>query len=120
VLLERRLETPPWYSNLVPIIREFSTNADFRPYDLLEELSIRGLLDVDDQHTTARRLYRQAPDEYVESWHSRNGFSRHRMGERAKEFDLRVKEVLAPYVRGGFLEFPTQVRLAWGRPTAAT
>jgi hypothetical protein len=119
VLLERRLENHPWYSKLVPIIREFSTNVDFRPYDLLDELSIRGLLEFSGRHTTAPTIYRQGLDEYVESWHSRNGFSRNRMGRLAEEFDLRVKEVLAPHVRDGFLEVPTEVRLAWGRPTPA-
>jgi SAM-dependent methyltransferase len=116
VLLERRLDNLPWHSDLVPIIREFSTNVDFQPYDLLEELSTRALFEPSGRHTTAPIIYRQGLDQYVESWHSRNGLSRERMGEGADEFDLRMKDVLASHVRGGTLEFPTEVRLAWGRP----
>jgi SAM-dependent methyltransferase len=116
VLLERRLDNLPWHSDLVPIIREFSTNVDFQPYDLLEELSTRELFAPAGRRTTSPIIHRQGLDSYLESWHSRNGLSRERMGRRAEAFDLRVKDVLAPHVRDGTLEFSTEVRLAWGRP----
>jgi hypothetical protein len=60
-------------------------------------------------------LYRQPLDQYVESWHSRNGLSRERMGDDlAREFDLRVKDALARHTCGSSVEFPVEVRMRYG------
>jgi hypothetical protein len=57
-------------------------------------------------------------EDYIASWHSRNGFSRDRMRvSRALEFDARVREIVRPYVQAGFLHYEVQVELAWGVPS---
>jgi len=56
-------------------------------------------------------------DDYIASWHSRNGFSRERMhASSALEFDARVRELVMPYAQAGCLRYDVQVALAWGVP----
>jgi hypothetical protein len=68
--------------------------------------------------TTTPVLFIQSVEDYIESWHSRNGFSRERMSaSRASEFDVRVREIIMPYAQVGFLRYEVQVELAWGVPS---
>jgi hypothetical protein len=75
VLLDRRLDTVPWWTALRPLIPRYSTNSDFQPYDLREELARRQLFHPVGRATTTPVLFNQSVDDYIESWHSRNGFS---------------------------------------------
>src|SRR5215470_19760266 len=76
ILVERKLaEPPPWDEGLQALIQEYSTNRDYVPYDTVTELEARGLIVVAGQTRTDAVLYRQTRDDYVESFHSRNGFS---------------------------------------------
>ena len=55
-------------------------------------------------------------EDYVESIHSRNGFSRDRMGaERAATFDDLVRRTVAPHARDGRLRWPVTALVRWGR-----
>jgi SAM-dependent methyltransferase len=117
VVLDRRLDTVPWGKALQPLIPLYSTNRDFQPYDLLEELAQRQLFHPEGRATTTPVLFSQAVDDYAASWHSRNGFSRDRMSaSRALEFDARVRELVMPYAQEGFLCYEVQVEVAWGVP----
>jgi hypothetical protein len=67
--------------------------------------------------TTTPVLFSQTVEDYVESWHSRNGFSRERMSmSRASEFDTQVRESVRPYAQGGGLRYEVHVEVAWGVP----
>jgi SAM-dependent methyltransferase len=117
VLLDRRLDTVPWWTALRPLIPRYSTNSDFQPYDLLDELARRQLFHPDGRTTTTPVLFSQTVEDYVESWHSRNGFSRERMSpSRASEFDTRVRDIVRPYAQGRFLCYKVHVEVAWGVP----
>jgi hypothetical protein len=95
----------------------YSTNRDFQPYDLLEELARRQLFHPEGRVATTPVLFRQSVDNYIESWHSRNGFSRERMSaSSALEFDTQVREIVMPYAQAGRLRYEVQVELAWGIP----
>jgi SAM-dependent methyltransferase len=116
-VLGRRPDTVPWWRALRPLIPLYSTNRDFQPYDLLEELARRQLFHPEGRATTTPVLFGQSIEDYVESWHSRNGFSRDRMSTaRALEFDARVREIVMPYAQAGLLRYEVQVDLAWGVP----
>jgi SAM-dependent methyltransferase len=118
IVLGRRLDTVPWWHTLQPLIPLYSTNRDFQPYDLLDELARRQLFHPEGRTTTTPVLFSQSVDDYVESWHSRNGFSRERMNaSRALEFDTRVREIVMPYAQAGLLRYDVQVELAWGVPS---
>jgi SAM-dependent methyltransferase len=117
-VLDRRLDTVPWWSALQPLIPLYSTNRDFQPYDLLEELARRQLFHLEGRATTTPVLFSQSIDDYIESWHSRNGFSRERMSaSRALEFDAQVRDIVMPYAQAGLLRYDVQVELAWGVPS---
>ena len=113
-----RLSVLPWESPLRKLIPLYSTNQDFAPYDLVEELEERSLFTIEDSVTTPPVTFRQSIEDYVESMHSRNGFSRQRMSpENAGRFDRELATLLKPYARGSpILEYQTNVRIAWGRP----
>ena len=119
VVLDRRLDTVPWWRALQPLIPQYSTNRDFQPYDLLDELARRQLFHPEGRVTTAPVRFIQSVEDYIESWHSRNGFSRERMSaSRALEFDARVREIVRPYAQAGCLRYDVQVELAWGVPSS--
>lgn len=117
-VLDRRFDPVPWWRALQPLIPLYSTNQDFQPYDLLKELARRQLFHPEGCATTPPVLFSQAVDDYIESWHSRNGFSRDRMSaSRALEFDERLREIVMPYAHAGVLWYAVQVDLAWGIPS---
>ena len=97
------------------IIR-YSTNLKFRPYEIVHELSKRGLFIEEGRRVFGPDLFTQSVADYVESFHSRNGFSRDRMeSAEAAAFDQRVVEITSPFTREGSLDLQTCVTLVWGR-----
>lgn len=77
ILVERSLAEPlPWESELQVLVREYSTNREYARYDTVSELEARGLLAVGGRAQTRATPYQQPVDGYVESFHSRTGFSR--------------------------------------------
>ena len=116
----RGMDTAPWVGDLNKIIPRYSTNQDFAPYDLVDELERRQLYTVAGRRQTAPQQYSMAVDRYVELFHARNGFSRERMDPRsASEFDAHVRELVAPYARRNTLTFDVTTRITWGRPSSS-
>jgi SAM-dependent methyltransferase len=120
ILVERTLAEPlPWEPELRVLIREYSTNRDYVPYDTVTELEARGLMAVDGRAQTRATPYRQPVDDYVESFHSRNGFSRARLqAGRAREFDDKLGTLLRRYCPDDAVYLPVQAGIVWGRPVA--
>ncbi len=109
----------PWDDGLHALIAAFSTNRDFQPYDLTHELTERGLFRLDGVRRADPGPYAQPVGEYVESFHSRNGFSRERMmPDAAAEFDQRLADLVAPHARDGLLHLTSTAQITWGRPLA--
>jgi hypothetical protein len=108
---------------LGPIFAAFSTNRDYRPYDLIDELEQRGLFRALGRHRTEPKPWTPTLDEYVECRHSQNGFSRERMGETAVAFDDAVREAIrgsihdgAIQVEGERLQLSVDATVVWGKP----
>jgi SAM-dependent methyltransferase len=117
VLLDRDAVEVPWQEELHCLIVRYSTNREYRPYDLVAELQKRGLFEVESSACTRPLAVRQTVADYVESLHSRNGLTRGRMGlPKSLQFDEQLTGILAKYVHGGLIEFPLSVSLTWGRP----
>ena len=88
------------------------------PYDIATELRSRGLITVTGEARTRPVPAHQPVDDYVESFHSRNGFSRARLpAERAREFDDKLRTLLGRHCPDRTVRLPVQARLVWGRPT---
>jgi SAM-dependent methyltransferase len=107
----------PWAADLQPIIDRYSTNRDYQPYDLVEELERRGLFRKVGERRTAPVSFRQAIGDYVESFHARNGFSRERMpAEAAAAFDREARAVIARHAGGDSVELHSYGQVVWGKP----
>jgi len=118
ILVERALAAAlPWDPDLGALIREYSTNRDYVPYDAVAELEARGLMAVGGRAQTGVVPYHQRVGEYVESFHSRNGFSRARLpAGRAREFDDKLEALVRLHCPDGTVCLPVQARVVWSRP----
>src|SRR5262245_16701247 len=116
VIVERTWDEAPWRPALGRIIAEFSTNRDYRPYDLFEELSSRGLFELRGRRVVPGEVASDV-DHVIEGLHSQNGLARFALGvERTSEFDAAVRAALAPFARHGRLSVPAGAFVTWGRP----
>jgi hypothetical protein len=70
----------PWGEDLIKLIRRYTTNPEVQAsFDLTAELERRRLLEPYGRRKTAPVRFRQALDDYVEHWHSRQSLARERM-----------------------------------------
>ncbi|MEM1450916.1 MAG: class I SAM-dependent methyltransferase [Planctomycetota bacterium] len=117
VLLDAIVADPPWAKLLKELIARFSTNRDFAPYDLVEELESRGLFRLGGEAQSSTRSLERSVDEYVESLHSANGLSLDRMSpDAAMEFDRHVRALVTPHCEDGIIRLDVRGWLRWGRP----
>ena len=119
-IVERGEEHLPWSTELRQLISKYSTNRDFRPYDLVHELTIRGLFREIDRRTTPPAPFAQSITDHIELMHSRNGFSRDRMtAGSAAEFDQLYRELLEKHCADGVVRVDTTAAVVWGIPVTA-
>ena len=117
----RGLAAAPWVNDLNKIIPSYSTNKDFEPYNLLDELERRQLFAVVGRKRTPPQEYCMSVDKYVELFHARNGFSRQRMdAHAANAFDAAVRELVTPYASEHGLTFNVTTDISWGHPLVGT
>ncbi len=120
-IVERGEESSPWRDALLQLIVRYTTNRDYQPYNLMSELESRGLFTKVGERRTQAVPFEQSVENYIESIHSRNGFSRDRMSlEDAAAFDAGVRELVAPHAHDGMLlrlQIPAEV--VWGVPPPA-
>ena len=115
----RGIDTAPWADGINNLIPRYSTNQDFEPYDLLNELERRQLLKIVGKIRTAPQKYCMSIDQYVEVYHARNGFSRQRMDPNSSaEFDAAVREIVTPFAKNHVLTFDVTTQITWGHPSA--
>ncbi len=106
-----------WTADLQRIINTFSTNRNYQKYDLIEELGKTGSFQISGDRWTEPVKFRQSAEDLIEAFHSRNGFSRERMGAtRAAEFDAATHAALERFSRNGKLDLAVTARVTWGRP----
>jgi SAM-dependent methyltransferase len=116
LVCDRRFVGMPWEARLKTLIAQYSTNQEFKAYDLVTELSRRGLFAETGRQQVISSPFFQTLEDYVESFHSRNGFSRQRMGDRAEIFDRELLAMLRADVTDDGIEFPVETTVVWGRP----
>ena len=108
---------PPWEALLGQICRRYSTNRDYQPYDIVEEIEKRHLFQRVGEQQTIPLPFTQSLDAYIESFHARNGFSRQRMSQAAAAaFDDAVYALVAPACPDGLVTLQVFARLVWGQP----
>ena len=117
VLIGHDFVPAPWDAPLKQILARYSTNRDYAPYDPVQELVDRGLFERQGVRRTGFVPLVSTVDDYVESFHSANGFSRERMDPAAAAaFDAEVRALVLDRLPGGHLETPYAATLVWGRP----
>jgi ubiquinone/menaquinone biosynthesis C-methylase UbiE len=113
-------EGMPWEAELRDLISKYSTNRKYRPYDLIMELTSRGLFREIGRCTTLAAPFSQPIQDHIELIHSRNGFSRARMSaESAVEFDALYRQLLDRYCADDIVRMQTVVEVIWGLPLSA-
>lgn len=106
-----------WHESLHAIIPRYSTNKDFAYFNMIEYLEQHHLFRKVGEHETPPVPFTQSIDEYIESYHSRNGFSRERMGaEQAAAFDREAREILLKEHGPGPLSLEVIAQITWGYP----
>jgi SAM-dependent methyltransferase len=116
LVLDRSVVEEPWMRPIGALIARRSTNREFRPYDLLEELATRSYFSCVGSRTTTPVPFIQDMRAFIESYHARNGLSRDRMGTSADAFDAELAQISAPSFPVGTRTFQMSARLAWGQP----
>jgi SAM-dependent methyltransferase len=120
-LIGQREGPYPWDAAVLEVIRRCTTNTRYRPYDLIAELEARGLFRVVGRTITAPLAYERTVEEYVESFHARNGLSRDRLDPVvAAEFDREVTALVEPHAADGVLSLRVAGSVVWGAPASAT
>lgn len=120
-LLGRRWDVAP--AREFPIIGRYSTNRAYRPYNLTDELTARGLFAPLGQRRVGPAPWHPTIAEYIECRHSQNGLSRERMGPSADAFDAEMAALLRDLVREGTIAtqddrllLTVEGTIVWGRP----
>jgi len=111
----------PWAGELGEIIKRFSTNPDYQPVNLIEELEKRHLFHQLEEKKTAPVSFVQSIDDYVESFHSMSSLSRHHMtAHTASAFDDEIRALLSKF--GAYcrkVEMQVVGTVLWGVPESA-
>lgn len=109
----------PWVDDLRRLIPKYSTNKNYVPHNLIEELEHRNLFTVVDRRRTTPRQHRMSVDQYVELLHARSGFSSQHMGSHsATEFDATVQELVSPFAHRQMLGLEMATTITWGHPSS--
>ena len=115
VLVDRSICSCKWDSAVLDLIMQYSTNRDFHPYDLVTEIELRGFFRQIGSETTEPIPFTQSVDDYIESFHSRNGFSRERMPSTdAAVFDNGIRNILLSHCPDGLIRAYVSATVTWG------
>jgi trans-aconitate methyltransferase len=115
-IVEQETQPDPW-SLLNAIIPHYTTNEGYYPYNMIEDLEQHKLFRKVEEKKTAPVPFVQSIDDYIESYHSRSGFSRERMSmEQAQAFDEEAKKILLNTYQDGVIELQVVGNIVWGIP----
>ena len=107
----------PWNSDLVKVIRQYTTNPHYQPINLITELEERGLFRRQGAKKTTPVPFVQSLADYIESFHARSSLSRVGMGwENAAAFDRAVRDVVARFTSNGRVQLQIVGDVVWGKP----
>lgn len=106
-----------WTDRLVQLIQQFSTNQSRQRFNLIGQLSARGLFRQRGECQTDAMPFSQSIYSYIESIHSRDGFSRERMTpQAAAAFDTAVRQLLIDACPDGMVHLAITGHIVWGDP----
>jgi ubiquinone/menaquinone biosynthesis C-methylase UbiE len=107
----------PWVDDLGELIKRYSTNRDYQPFDLLKELELRGLFQLQGEKQTTPVPFVQSLENYVESFHSMSSLSRAAMtADAVTDFDNELRSLVSRSSPKEEVELQIIGTVAWGRP----
>lgn len=110
-------DTANWDSAVREIIKCYSTNPHYQPFDMIEEWKVRGLFEKLGEAETAPAWFRQPLEDYIAAFHSMSSLSREHIGaDRTRDFDDEVRAVVSKYITNGVVEKQVYGTIVWGRP----
>jgi SAM-dependent methyltransferase len=116
-IIEQKPALRAWPIELGELISRYSTNKDYQPFDLVSGLVERGLFEKCGEIRTQPVEFHQLIADYVEAFHSQNGFSRDRMNaEAAAGFDREAAAALGRVFPEGSVRMLVSARISWGFP----
>ncbi|GJM38001.1 MAG: hypothetical protein DHS20C19_13680 [Acidimicrobiales bacterium] len=116
-IIERATETPRWQRDLLAIIGRYSTNRDYRPYELVQELEDRALFRPHGSWHSPLHELSQPVDDYVASFYSRNGLSPERLDPGAKaRFADELHVLLRAHDQVPAVNLCVGATMSWGSP----
>jgi SAM-dependent methyltransferase len=106
----------PW-SILGEIVSRYRTNGGYAPYNMIEQLERHDLFRKVGEKKSVPVPFEQSIDDFIESYHSRSGFSRERMGPvQATAFDEEARAMLLGTYGDGVIPFQVEGCVVWGLP----
>jgi SAM-dependent methyltransferase len=126
-IVERAWDGPPALrERVLPIIERYSPVRNYRPYNMVDGLTQRGLFEKRGEQRRGPEPWQPTIDEYLECRHSQRGLSRTHMGPAAlAAFDAEMRQMLeqlceagAIAQRDGRLQLSVEASVIWGRPLA--
>jgi ubiquinone/menaquinone biosynthesis C-methylase UbiE len=117
-IVNRDEQSIPWREAFTPIIRQYSTNQDYRPYDMIQGLEARGLFRKAGTWRSEPVAFAQPVEDYIEALHSMSSFSRERMDPTAvSAFDDEVRAILLAHAdEHSVLHMDIVGSVEWGTP----
>jgi SAM-dependent methyltransferase len=110
----------PW-STLGEIVPRYRMDGGYQPFNMIEHLEQHGLFRGVGEKQVGPSPFMQSIADYIESFHSRSGFSRERMGpDRASAFDREAREILLGSYAAGIISLEVSGSVVWGFPTNAS
>jgi ubiquinone/menaquinone biosynthesis C-methylase UbiE len=107
----------PWSEGYLQLVRRFSTNPTYVPYDMIAELEKHRLFQRLGEQKTAAISEQQTVEDYVAAQHARSSLSLESMtAEQASQFDTEMQALLLPYAQNGILTFDVVGGITWGKP----
>ncbi|MEM7030553.1 MAG: methyltransferase domain-containing protein [Chloroflexota bacterium] len=115
-ITSQKITPHPW-GIFGDITSRYRTDGGFQPYDMFAELEAANRFHKVGEQETEPILFSQSIEDYIESYHSRSGFSRERMGQaKADAFDQEAYQVLSIAYPDGDILFQVSGTVIWGIP----
>jgi 2-polyprenyl-3-methyl-5-hydroxy-6-metoxy-1,4-benzoquinol methylase len=107
----------PWSEGYLQIVRRFSNNPTYVPFDWITELEKYQLFQKLGERKTAAVSVRQTVEDYVAAQHARSSLSLETMtAEQAAQFDTEMQALLLPFAQDSLLTFSVVGGITWGKP----
>ena len=107
----------PWHEGYGQIVRRFTNNPTYVPFDWIAELEKHRLFQKLGERETAAVSVQQTIEDFVAAQHARSSLSLETMtAEQAAAFDAEMQALLVPFTQDGMLSLNVVGGITWGKP----